>query len=199
MTNCNCMEAELLAGTIALGEADEPQLERYRRHLAICAECRSELGGERDIARVMATTAAARDAERWQPDLRAARRTRRSARISVWQLVAGAAAAAAIVLGVQHAGKHSSSAVPVASVSSEQAERAIAALGNQTGPRREHQAESLVVDSAPATMALKMRIDGRGTPERCTVTKSSGHRSLDEAVCRAAMRPLYEAPAQGRP
>ena len=70
--------------------------------------------------------------------------------------------------------------------------RALAALGTQTAPRREGRAESLAV-GAPATFstAFDVTVDGRGMPVRCSITKSSGDRALDQSVCRAAMRAHY--------
>lgn len=196
MTNrCNCTQAETLAGAIALGEAGQSQLDLYRAHLATCDRCRRELGGEREIERVMATAPAARDAERWDPDLRGARE-RAGARSRTWQFAVALVAAVVVVFVVQTTGQRSETATPEPAVraSSGQAERAIAALNNQTAPQREHAAESLVVNSAaPATMTFKVSFNERGMPKQCTITKSSGRRALDDAVCRAAMRPVYSA------
>lgn len=53
---------------------------------------------------------------------------------------------------------------------------------------------------AEGTTAFEVIIDERGAPTRCTITKSSGYLSLDDAVCTAAMKARY-APKQinGRP
>ena len=61
---------ESIAGAIALGEADDAQRQEYRRHIADCALCLRDLGGEHEIERVAATVTAARDAETWEPRLR---------------------------------------------------------------------------------------------------------------------------------
>jgi TonB family protein len=89
-----CSRAEILAGAIALGEATEAEREEYRNHISTCASCLAALGGEREIERVMATVAQARDAETWEPiPRRLGERTR--ARMRVWS--AGAAVLAAAV------------------------------------------------------------------------------------------------------
>ncbi|MBV9234081.1 MAG: hypothetical protein JO030_08570 [Candidatus Eremiobacteraeota bacterium] len=66
--------------------------------------------------------------------------------------------------------------------------RAIAVLDTQTGPRREHQAESLAVGPAIATrrVTVQLTIRAQGNPTRCIVTSSSGDRALDLALCRVA-------------
>ncbi|MHB8147354.1 MAG: TonB family protein [Vulcanimicrobiaceae bacterium] len=62
-----CERAEILAGAIALGEASDGEREEYRRHLAACSSCIASIGGEREIERVIATVALARDTETWEP------------------------------------------------------------------------------------------------------------------------------------
>jgi TonB family protein len=89
-----CSRAEILAGAIALGEATEAERDEYRNHISTCASCLAALGGEREIERVMATVAQARDAETWEPiPRRLGERTR--ARVRVWS--AGAAVLAAAI------------------------------------------------------------------------------------------------------
>jgi TonB family protein len=63
----NCSRAEILGGAIALGEASEAEREEYRQHIATCASCLRLLGGEREIERVMAAVAQAREGETWDP------------------------------------------------------------------------------------------------------------------------------------
>jgi hypothetical protein len=187
---CDCARAEMLAGAIALGETDEAQRDTYRNHLATCAGCRNDLGGEREIERVMATTREARDSERWEPVLRPAH-MRTPARRSTWQWAVALAAAAALVVGLRAIDKPSNGTAVVsgASVSSAQVARAVAALNTQTAPRRENQAESLSFASTrSSTLAVALSLDVRGMPKQCTVTKSSGNRVLDRAVCRAAIK-----------
>src|SRR5579863_1181693 len=184
MTRCDCARAETLAGAIAIGEADEAQRDTYRSHLAICGRCRADLGGEREIERVMTTLTAARDAERWEPDLRAAS-IRPRARYGAWRWVAALAAAAALVVGVRAMQIHPSATVVAqrSGATEQAAARAVAVLNTQTAPRREHEAESLAfAPAAASSMAFKLRLDGRGPSSRCVVTKSSGNRALDAAV-----------------
>ncbi len=191
ITRCDCARAETLAGAIALGEADEMQRDTYRAHLATCGSCRSDFGGERQIERVMTTVAAGRDAERWEPDLRAASMQTRP-RYHGWRWIAALAAVAALAVGIRSMEFHANSpAVAQHGAATEQgAARAVAVLNTQTAPRREHEAESLVfAPAASSSMALRLRLAGR-TPGRCVVTKSSGNRALDEAVCRAALRTI---------
>lgn len=63
-------EIEVLAGAIALGEATDAERQAYRGHIAHCARCRAELGGEHELARAAETIASARDGEVWEPHLR---------------------------------------------------------------------------------------------------------------------------------
>jgi outer membrane biosynthesis protein TonB len=77
---------------------------------------------------------------------------------------------------------------PPASALSAQESRALAALGTQTAPRREGHAESLAVGAATFSTTFDVTVDGRGAPVRCTITKSSGDRDFDQAICRAALR-----------
>jgi hypothetical protein len=68
---------------------------------------------------------------------------------------------------------------------------AVAALGTQTLPQREHRAESLAFTSAQAaraTITFEVRLDERGKPTRCTIVKHSGRVALDAALCDAVMR-----------
>ncbi len=44
---------------------------------------------------------------------------------------------------------------------------------------------------AEGTTAFEVSVDERGNPQRCTITKSSGYLSLDDAVCAAAMHARY--------
>ena len=60
---------ESIAGAIALGEATDRQRQEYRLHIAQCAACLHAYGGEREIERVSATVANARDEEVWEPAL----------------------------------------------------------------------------------------------------------------------------------
>lgn len=191
MTRCDCARAELLAGAISLGEADEAQCDTYRSHLATCARCRAELGGEREIERVMATVAQARDSERWEPDLRAERMRPRE-RYGGLRWVAALAAAVVLIAGLRAMERPPNA--PVAArgdaATEQAAARAVAALDTHTLPRRQHEAESLVfAPAASSTIELRVRLDGRAAG-RCVVTKSSGNRALDEAVCRAALRTI---------
>ena len=184
----DCAQAELLAGAIALGEADETERNTYRAHLAICSRCCFELGGEREIERVMSVATGAQDGERWAPDLRNVQRQARSANVLV-KWVPILAAVAIVFFGVRAVQKPSASVTPgvaAASVSARD-ERAIAALNTQTLPRHEHQAESMVFGGA-STVKLEVSVDAHGVPKRCAIVKSSDYRTLDEAICRAVLR-----------
>ncbi|MBV8638230.1 MAG: TonB family protein [Candidatus Eremiobacteraeota bacterium] len=44
---------------------------------------------------------------------------------------------------------------------------------------------------AEGTTAFEVSVDERGNPVKCTITKSSGYLSLDDAVCKAAMKAHY--------
>jgi hypothetical protein len=184
----NCLLAERLAGAIAVGDASEAERDAYRSHVAVCARCVNELGGEREIERVMSVVGEARDDERWDPDLRS-RLARRSAPRRAWVWGAALAAIAALVIGVRSA-QIVHSPTSHQTIASQEA-RAIAALDTQTGPRREGRAESLTVGTTTISTSFAVSVDQRGVPVRCTITKSSGVRSLDESVCRAAMHAHY--------
>lgn len=189
VTRTECARVEALAGAIALGEADEAQRNEYRAHLATCARCCLEFGGEREIERVMAVATRAQDAERWTPDLRHARgQARRPWYAWTFAAAVGVIAILVLIFGVRLTQKQSAivTASKPAISSSAQADRAVAALNTQIAPRREHQAESLAFGGT-GTMRFELSIDGRGMPKRCTIVKSSGYRALDQAVCRAAL------------
>jgi hypothetical protein len=184
----NCIVAERLAGAIAAGDASETERDAYRSHVAVCEHCLDELGGEREIERVMSVVGQAREDERWVPDLRS-RFVRRPAVRRAWLWGAALAAIAAFVIGVRGAEK-AHPVIPGPAVSAQEA-RAIAALGTQTGPQRQGRAEALTVGTTTIATSFSVSVDQRGVPVRCTITKSSGIRSLDESVCRAAMHAHY--------
>jgi len=188
----DCTAAERLAGAIALGEARDEERNAYRGHLAVCAACLDAFGGEREIERVMAQVSAARDDERWEPDLSAARRRPQRAR-RVWPAVAALAACVAIVVGVR-AFQSTSPAIPVHSAIAAQEARALAALDTHSVPRPQGRAESLALGTPSRSTLFEIRFDGRGVPVRCTIARSSGDRALDESICRAALR-SHDAPA----
>lgn len=185
----DCVDAERLAGTIAVNEASDGEREAYRGHLAGCERCLHDLGGEREIERVMGTVAQARSEERWQPELRALARRSAPARWRLW--AAAAAAAVVIVAGVQLAEHQFQPTSAPPSISAAEA-RALAALGTENVSPREGRAESLTVGSTAAT--LNLRVDARGVPLHCTIAQSSGDRAKDDAMCRAAMQRRYSNP-----
>jgi hypothetical protein len=183
----NCTSAEILAGAIALGEAGDEQRHAYREHLSTCRRCLATIGGEREIERVINVVAQARDQEQWQPDVR-----RALARIPVrrygWKWGVGLAAAGALTVAILATQRHAP--VAVRSVAMPDV-AAVAALGTQTMPQREHRAESLAFTSAQtsrATITFEVRLNERGKPTRCTIIKHSGRASLDAALCDAVMR-----------
>jgi len=46
-------------------------------------------------------------------------------------------------------------------------------------------------EGAQGTTAFEVQVDERGLPTKCTITKTSGYRALDVAVCKAAMAAKY--------
>ena len=96
----NCSRAEILAGAIALGEASEAERDEYRQHVATCASCLHALGGEREIERVMAVVAQAREVETWEP---LPRRTGERSRARTWRAGLSVLAAAAVISFGVHA------------------------------------------------------------------------------------------------
>ena len=190
-----------MAGAVALGEAREDERDAYRRHLACCRACVEELGGEREIERTMRVVALARDDERWEPSLRDLFARRKSpVRFGRWAAL-GAAAAIAVFGFWATQGR-----APVTTAVRESAQRptpgersrAVAALGTQAGPRLENRADLLAVGPAvtqsrraAGTTAFTVSVDAGGRPITCEVRLSSGDRTLDDAVCRAAMHARY--------
>lgn len=96
--NDRCTRAEILAGAVALGEATAAERDEYRRHIAGCARCLNELGGEREIERVMSVVGAAKASETWEPVAVRWREPSRN-RASVW-IAGGFAVAAAFALAI---------------------------------------------------------------------------------------------------
>ncbi len=192
----DCMVAERLAGAIAIGEAGETERDAYRAHVAGCARCLHDLGGEREIERVIGIVARARDDERWEPDRRLILARPRPA-YNVWTLATALAAAVILIVGLRATERPRPIATPQHIISLHEA-RAIAALDTQTVPRREARAESLAV-GAPTTFstAFDLTVNEGGTPLRCRITKSSGDRALDQSVCSTAMRARYSPQPQG--
>jgi hypothetical protein len=186
----DCTLAERLAGAIAAGEAGDGERDAYRFHLASCARCVDELGGEREIERVMSAIAMARDSESWEPDLRSAVAGRRAPRRS-WALAGVLVAAAVAVVAFRTTQAPPAVAPPHAVISAQEA-RALAALDTQTAAHREGRAESLTVGSATTLSTMfQISVDDRGRPVRCTIAQSSGNPVLDRSVCAAAMRAHY--------
>lgn len=180
----NCGRAETLAGAIALGEASETERKEYRAHVAACPSCLAANGGEREIERVMAVAVNARDEERWEPAVRAVT-LRRSQPVGVLRWGAVAATAAVFAFAMFNPQPH-----PAVSHRAANGSEAVAALTTQAAPRREQRAESLVFEASsarrPALFALST--DRSGKPTSCRIVRASGFRSLDDAVCRAAMQ-----------
>lgn len=191
----DCTLAERLAGAIAIGEAGEEDRVAYRAHLADCRRCLHALGGEREIERVMSAVARARADECWEPERRMTLGRRHMGR-NAWTLAAALAAAIILAIGVRAAEKPRTIASPQRTVSVQEV-HAIAALDTQTAPRREGRAESISLGAATTfSTAFDVTVDERGTPLRCTITKSSGSRVADRSVCRAAMHAHYAPPTR---
>jgi TonB C terminal len=191
-SRADCTRAEALAGAIAIGEAGEAERDAYRAHLAGCAKCLREFGGEREIERVMTAVGQARDAECWEPDLRSTLARRRTSHRVL--ALAGVIAALAIAFFVLRAPPEPRPGVSAHTLSAQET-RALAALGTQTAPAREGRAESLAVGAATFSTTFDVTVDGRGAPVRCTITKSSGDRAFDQAICHAAMHARHAAQA----
>jgi len=188
----DCSQAQLLAGAIALGEAGDAERDAYRAHVAGCGRCLLDLGGEREIERVIAVVARARDQERWEPDLRTALVRRR--RIRVGWAVSAVLAAVVLVVSLRVTERPNPAVSPAHAITAQEA-RALAALDTQTVSRPQGRAESLVVGATTVSASFEMSVDARGIPVRCAITKSSGDRSLDQSVCNAAMRSHYAQPS----
>lgn len=63
-----------------------------------------------------------------------------------------------------------------------------------------HPAAIAFAEGAEGTSVFEVAVDERGTPTKCTITRSSGFLVLDEAVCRAAMKARYTPKSiNGRP
>lgn len=302
----DCARAEVLAGAVALGEATDAERDAYRLHLSGCGRCIAGFGGEREIERVMQTVTLARDAERWEPDIRSAFTARANRKRRFWTLGVSTVAAAFVASLAVHAfvasrivapaplGRDAAAvatafhvtlerrtgvlpvrsathalpvprlvvvhnvvtlARPVAApppamhvavasarsasgnaqrpagptfVKSEQVaalgpsrhdEGTIAAMQTAaTADPAAQRAESIAVvptivhdvmplggedaivphpsaiaydEGAQGTAAFDVNVDERGTPTKCTITKTSGWLVLDVSVCKAAMRARY--------
>lgn len=184
-SRADCARAEALAGAIAIGEAGEAERDTYRAHLAECAKCLRELGGEREIERVMNAVGHARDAECWQPDLRSTLARRPTSHRAL--ALAGVLVALVVAFFVLRPTQAPRAGAPAHTLSAQET-RALAALGTQTAPAREGRAESLAVGAATFSTTFDVTVDGRGAPVRCTITRSSGDRAFDQAICHAALR-----------
>jgi Putative zinc-finger/TonB C terminal len=186
-----CERAETLAGAIALGEANEVERNAYRAHLAACPSCLEAFGGEREIERVMAIAARAREDERWEPALRTVRDRRfQPAALVRWSTALATAALFTLALLTPQRGT-------VIAHRPSNGSSAIAALNTQIAPRNEQQAESLAFGSASAhneAAVFALSIDRHGRPKACRIVRTSGFSRLDDAVCRAAMQ--THAPAK---
>ncbi len=170
-TGVDCTRAEILAGTLALGEASESDRDAYRRHLAGCPRCLVNLGGEREIERVMAVVAEARNAERWEPRLRAPAQNPPAQWRRAWSWAAALAAVAILSFAGQRLAeqRHGGSAGAghalvvvhnVVTLPSARDERSIAAIGTQSAPKAEQRAESLAMTPAGSANRDVMPIGG---------------------------------------
>ncbi len=195
-SGAGCTQAEILAGAIALGEASDAERHAYREHLSTCPRCVEAVGGEHEIERIVSFIALARDQERWQPDVRDSFTRPARARFGrPWAagLAVAIVAALALILYRPHA-PHvvTSAAVPVHAQLAQPDARAIAALGTQSLPRREHRAESLAFtspDGMHRTITFEVRLDGHGRPTRCTIVNGSpDNGKLGASLCDAVMR-----------
>ncbi len=77
--------------------------------------------------------------------------------------------------------------------------RAPAPIGGETALTPQP-APIAYAQNASGTSVFEVQIDERGNPTKCAITKSSGFLSLDDAVCRAAMKTHYSPKlVNGRP
>lgn len=192
----DCGQAEILAGAIALGEADDTQRHAYREHLSICRRCLSTIGGEREIERVMSVVAEAREQEHWEPQPRSVfsrAQTRRP--VLQWAAALAAAVVVAFVARQTYATRpvvvHSVAMPAKTSVSAEQEARVVAALGTQAGPRHEPHAESLAFNAragAAQSVTVKVSFDAHGKPTHCTGAHPVGDPQLVSTLCNFVMR-----------
>ena len=185
----SCARAEILAGAIALGEARDDERQAYRAHLAHCSRCVNALGGEREIERTVRVVAAARDGERWEPDVRRRLAGARNGAAALRWLplsVTAIVAALAVAMLQRHPVIPHRSALPAPAIATQQQRADVAALGTQNAPAFQHEAESLQFRSG-ATLTLRVTLDARGKAVRCTVVQGS-QQTIDRAVCAAVMR-----------
>ena len=177
----SCLQAESLAGAIALGEARENERDAYRRHLAGCAQCVDDFGGEREIERTMRTVALARDAECWEPDLRGAVTQRRVQRFPRWAALGALAAALLFGLWIEQGRppgpKPAAQSVAAFDARNASGTRAIAALGTQNAAHLEHRAESLAVGAAAPAEAAEPRPFGGEAALAAAVQNAAGPRA----------------------
>jgi len=93
---------EIIAGAIALGEATDADRREYREHIAGCAECLTELGGEHELARTNASIGAARDGEVWNPQIANVLRRRSRALSPAVRFASAFAVTFALAAGALH-------------------------------------------------------------------------------------------------
>lgn len=187
----DCASAERYAGAIALDEADDCCRDAYRKHLAHCERCLTNLGGEREIERAMSVVARAREDEGWQPDLRVAFARRPNTR-AIWAAAVGLIAIVLIVAGSEIPRATRTVIAARQAIPAHEAQ-ALAVLGTQTSIHTAGRAESLVLGSAGRPTTFEVSIDSHGNPVRCMVTQSSGDGAFDRSICRNAMHAHYPA------
>lgn len=80
---------------------------------------------------------------------------------------------------------HNAESLQVSSVT-----REVAPIGGESAINPQPSAIAYA-EGAEGTTVFEVRIDDRGTPTKCVITKGSGYRVLDDAVCKAAMSARY--------
>jgi hypothetical protein len=187
----------MLAGAIALGEAGDEERHAYRGHLSTCPKCVAQIGGEREIERVIDAVAQARDQERWDPKTRTIFARARGRRYA-WRWAASLCAAVLALVAMRAIQADRPVVVQgmagqaQRSVATAQEVRGIAALGTQALRSREQRAESLAIGAAAgsrgATVTLSVHIDEQGRATRCSVVKRSAVPPVVADFCAAVLQ-----------
>ncbi len=198
---------ESLAGAIALGEATDAERMEYREHIAACAKCLRELGGEHEIERVAASIAAARDTETWRPEVGNVilQRTRTTARNVQYGLgIAGLCLA--ISLGVHAAAASRFTPLTVAAtkpasidigtmrIALENRTRTVAAAPQKAAPAPAPQRQLVVLHNVVNMQRQAMPVQAPAVVAPQQVTDVVVHPKEPRHVKRHSNRPVWEEP-----
>jgi TonB family protein len=179
---CDCARCESLAGAIALGEATGLERQIYREHLAGCSVCLDRFGGERELERVAAVIATARESESWTPDVGAAARLGRRGgfrRLAVPLAIATLAIAVALPL-------HLERFVPSGPIAQHPA-----------APLAHHRVSPVRVAAAPVkAIVVVHHVDAAPEPAAIAVARVAESPPADRAAADEALRTVQTAPPQ---